>query len=444
MINKISPTVAEAIEKIKDGDTIFVTGFHGIHMPFELLQGIFRKGVKDLTFVGASQNVVRNLILHNRIKKVIVTMPKAKIGQNVHQGTIHATKMYMDGNLEVEIVPQASLIERIKASASGIGAFYTTTGVGTELTAGKETKIINGVEHVLEYPIHADIAICRASVADRWGNLHFSGYRHSAHEMISAAKFSIVQADKIVELGELGPNQIHTPGVYVDRVVQSVEPGKHVRNQRDFTEDAIGYPLGERIAKDIPDGSLVELGFGLPWYTLDYLQQGKETIVHSEGIFGVKRELKEDEPDQLWRSADGRVLELMPGGCATTFSDSFNIIMQGKVDYCLLGAFQVDVNGNMASWRTDEPERMPAPGASMELAARSKNVWIITKHLDKNGNSKIMKSCTYPLTAAGVVKRIYTDLATFEVTADGLRVLGIYNGMSHEEMETLTGVPLLK
>jgi 3-oxoadipate CoA-transferase beta subunit len=262
--------------------------------------------------------------------------------------------------------------------------------------------------------------------------------------MLCAAKYSIVQADRILELGELEPTQVHTPGVFVDCVVQSTEPARQVRHKRDFSEDAFGHVMGERIAQDIPDGSIVELGFGLPWYTLNYLQKDKEVIVHSEGLLGVNRELGEDEPDQLWRGADGRVIELLPGGCATTFTDSFNLLMQGLVDYCLLGAFQVDAQGNFAGWKTNEPDRMPAPGASMELAARSKNVWIVTKHLTKDGKSKIMQSCTYPLTASGVVKRIYTDFATLEVTPDGLRVLDIHNGMTHQELETVTGFALLK
>jgi 3-oxoadipate CoA-transferase beta subunit len=264
------------------------------------------------------------------------------------------------------------------------------------------------------------------------------------HEMLTAAKYSIVQADEVVELGAIASNDVHTAGVFVDCVVKTITPDRNFRPERDYGEDEIGYALGERLAADIPDGSIVELGFGLPWYTLDFLQRGKEVIVHSEGVLGINRELKADESDQLWRGADGRVIDLLPGGCATTFSDSFKMVMQGKVDYCLLGAFQVDVNGNMASWRTNEPDRMPAPGASMELAALSKNVWIVTRHLDKNGNSKIMSKCTYPLTAAGVVKRIYTDFATLEVTPAGLQVLGIHNGMSHEELEQVTGVTLLK
>jgi 3-oxoacid CoA-transferase len=449
MINKIVPNIPKALEKIKDGDTIYVSGFYGTNMPFELLQGILNKGVKDLTFVGASQNLVRHLILNNRIKKVIVTLPKARIGEMVHQSTVHSVNLYKEGNLEVEIVPQATLIERIKAGASGVAAFYTTTGVGTELANGKETKIIDGVEHILEYAIRADVAICRANIADRWGNLHYTGYKHTTHEMLTAAKISIVQADKIVDLGDIKPNDIHTPGVFIDYVVQSRDPSKQtnghqIRGERDPEEDRIGYALGERLANDIPDTSVVELGFGLPWYTLNHLQRDKEVMVHSEGIIGIDRELAVTEPDELWRSADGRVIKMLPGASSMTFTDSFNVVMQGKVDYCLLGAFQVDVTGSFAGWRTNSNDRMPAPGASMELAARSKNVWIVIRHLDKNGNSKIMSKCTYPLTAAGVVKRIYTDFATLEVTPAGLRVLGIHNGMSHEELEQVTGVSLIK
>jgi 3-oxoadipate CoA-transferase beta subunit len=119
------------------------------------------------------------------------------------------------------------------------------------------------------------------------------------------------------------------------------------------------------------------------------------------------------------------------------------MITSGRIDYVLLGAFQVDTHGDFAGWATDDPDRLPAPGASMELARYAKNVYILMTHLDKNGQSKIMDTCTYPVTARGVVKRIYTDLATLEVTPNGLKIIDIHNGMSHDELEIITGVKLL-
>lgn len=445
MINKVVRSAAHAVENIKDGSTICLAGFYGLGMPTDIIQAILEKGVKDLTIVAGSTVHAGELVTHNRVKKFIVTLPKSRIGTHITAAVAQATLQYQNGEVEIEIVPQATLIERVRASAAGVEAFYTTVGVGTELCAGKEVREIDGKTCVLEHPIKPDVAIARGDIADRWGNVCYQGFYGFAHDILMAANFSIVQADNIVPLGKLQPNQIRTPGIFVDCVVPSKVSSQHgPRVKHDSTDQKMGDAIGRRIANDIPDASVVELGFGLPWLCLNHLQQDKEIMIHSEGILGVGAEVDDQDADSYWRGADGRTISLKPGASTCSFGDSFNMISSGRIDYALLGAFQVGANGDFAGWKSLDPDRLPAVGASMELAQKSKNLWIVMKHLDNQGRSKILPECTYPVTAKSVVKRIYTDLATLEVTTQGLRVLDIVGAMSHNELEKLTGVKLLE
>lgn len=445
MINKVVQSAAEAIENIKDGSTIALAGFYGLGKPTEIVQAIIAKGVKDLTIISNSIPNAHELVTHNCVKKFIVTLPKRRIGIHLQPSVIQAASESRRGRIEIEIVAQAVLVERIRAAAAGIGAFYTPIGVDTELSAGKEIREIDGKKYVLEYPLKPDFALARVDQVDRWGNICYQGFYGFAHDMLMAADCSIVQADCIVPLGELQPNQIRTPGVFVDFIVRTMNPTQpRSRRKQDPINIAIGNAIGQRVANDIPDGSVVELGFGLPWSCLDHLQQDKEVIIHSEGITGVCAEISDQEPDSYFGSPDGRTVSLNPGGSACSFGDSFNMVLSGRIDYALLGAFQVSVNGDLAGWKTIDKDRLPAIGASIEIAQKSKNLWIVMKHLDSQGRSKIMSACTYPLTAKGVVKRIYTDLATLEVTNQGLKVLEIVGEMSHNELERLTGVKLLE
>jgi 3-oxoacid CoA-transferase len=450
MINKVVRSAREAVKHIKDGDTILVAGFQGIGHPNELLDEIVRRGVKNLTVVANTIIIGGPLVPNGCVKKFICALPKVKLDTKVLRGTDTATRasqvtdiaknLYTTGKMEIEVVPQANMIERIRSSGAGIAGFYTAVGADTDYAIGKESKIINGIKYIYEEAIHVDVAVISADVADRFGNCGYKiSCRGPSHYMACAARHTVVQADRIVDA--MDTDSIHTPGIFVDRVVQSKKPFVIRHKAQEY--DEVSSVIAERVARDIPDNSVVDLGYGMPWHAVKYLQQDKEILVHSEGMLGRARLLDNSEPDAHWRGADGTMLAMDSGAAACDFVDSFNMITSGRIDYVLLGAFQVDTHGDFAGWATDNPDRLPAPGASMELARYAKNVYILMTHLDKNGQSKIMDTCTYPVTAQGVVKRIYTDLATLEVTPNGLKIVDIHNGMSHNELEAITGVTLL-
>jgi 3-oxoadipate CoA-transferase, alpha subunit len=218
MIDKICPNVEAALAGIRDGSTIMIGGFGGAGQPAELIDALIDQGAKDLIIVnnnaGNGDYGLAALLKTGRVRKIICSFPR--------QADSHVfDALYRAGKLELELVPQGNLAERIRAAGSGIGAFFTPTGYGTPLADGKETREIDGRMYVLEHPIHADVALIKAERGDRWGNLT---YRKTARNfgpiMAAAAKLSIASVHEIVPLGEIDPEIIVTPGLYVQRVVR--------------------------------------------------------------------------------------------------------------------------------------------------------------------------------------------------------------------------------
>ena len=218
MINKVVECVAAAVADTRDGATVMISGFGGAGMPNALIDALVDHGARDLTIVnnnaGNGETGVAALLKAKRVRKIICSFPR-QADSYVFDG------LYRSGQIELELVPQGNLAERIRAAGAGIGAFFTPTGYGTLLAEGKETRVIDGKHYVLEYPIHADLALVKALKADRWGNLT---YRKTARNfgpiMASAAKSTVVQVQEIVELGELDPEAVVTPGIFVTRVVR--------------------------------------------------------------------------------------------------------------------------------------------------------------------------------------------------------------------------------
>jgi len=218
MINKVVATAAVAVADIPNGATVMIGGFGTAGMPSELIDALIAKGSKDLTIVnnnaGNADTGLAALLKARQVKKIICSFPR-QTDSWVFDG------LYKKGDIELELVPQGNLAERIRAAGAGIGAFYTPTGYGTPLAAGKETRHIDGRDYVLEYPIHADFALIKALRGDRWGNLV---YRKTARNfgpiMAAAAKCTIAQVREIVNLGDLDPENVVTPGIFVQRVVE--------------------------------------------------------------------------------------------------------------------------------------------------------------------------------------------------------------------------------
>lgn len=217
-INKIVGNFADAVAGIADGATLLVSGFGGAGMPTELLNALRDQGCRDLTIVsnnaGVGREGIGGLLEAGRVRKVICSYPRSG-------GSVVFEQMWADGQVELELMPQGTLSERMRAAGAGIGAFYTPTGVGTRLAEGKETREIDGRMHVLEYALHGDAAFVFAECADRWGNLTYSkSARNFGPVMAAAARLTVAQVRRVVELGELDPETIVTPSIYVDRVIR--------------------------------------------------------------------------------------------------------------------------------------------------------------------------------------------------------------------------------
>lgn len=218
MINKISSSLQEAVADIGDGATIMIGGFGNAGMPAVLIDALIEKGARDLTIVnnnaGNGDTGLAALLAAKRVRKIICSFPR-------QADSHHFDALYRAGEIELELTPQGNLAERIRAAGAGIGGFFTPTGYGTQLAEGKETRLINGRHYVLESPIHADFALIKALRGDRWGNLV---YRKTARNfgpiMAMAAKTTIAQVQQVVALGELDPEVIVTPGIFVQCVVK--------------------------------------------------------------------------------------------------------------------------------------------------------------------------------------------------------------------------------
>jgi 3-oxoadipate CoA-transferase alpha subunit len=218
VINKIVPTLEEAVADVHDGATVMIGGFGNAGMPSALIDALIAQGARDLTIVnnnaGNGETGLAALLKAKRVRKIICSFPR--------QADSHVfDALYRAGEIELELTPQGNLAERIRAAGAGIGGFFTPTGYGTLLAEGKETRLIDGRHYVLESPIHADFALIKALRGDRWGNLV---YRKTARNfgpiMAMAAKHAIAQVSEVVELGELDPEAIVTPGIFVKRIVK--------------------------------------------------------------------------------------------------------------------------------------------------------------------------------------------------------------------------------
>ena len=202
--------------------------------------------------------------------------------------------------------------------------------------------------------------------------------------------------------------------------------------------------MAARVARDIPEGAYVNLGIGLPTLVADYLPKGREVILHSEnGVLGIGPKPAEGAEDPDLVNAGKQPVTLLPGGSYFHHADSFAMIRGRHLDYAVLGAFQVSAAGDLANWHTGEPDAIPAVGGAMDLAVGAKQVIVMMEHLTKDGKSKVVERCSYPLTGARCVNRIYTDLAVIDVKADGLHLVEIVaEGLSFDELQRLNGVPL--
>lgn len=223
MINKIANSISEALTQVRDGSTVLIGGFGTAGIPNELIEGLIEQGARDLTVVnnnaGNGDTGLAALLKTGRVRKIICSFPR-------QADSFVFDDLYRTGKIELELVPQGNLAERLRAAGAGVGAFFTPTGFGTELAknadgSAKETRVINGKSYVLEFPIYGDVALIKAETGDRWGNLIYrKAARNFGPVMATAAKFTVATVHNIVELGTLDPESIVTPGIHVSKIVK--------------------------------------------------------------------------------------------------------------------------------------------------------------------------------------------------------------------------------
>jgi 3-oxoadipate CoA-transferase, alpha subunit len=226
MIDKFVQTMAQAMDGVRDGSTVLIGGFGSVGQPNALIDGLIEQGAKNLTVVANNPGVGRvflaRLLDLGRVRKIICSFPRSS-------DPVVFEELYREGRIELEIVPQGTMAERMRAAGAGIPAFYTATSVGTKLAQGKEARAFNGREYVMEHAIRGDVALVEAWQADRWGNLTYrSSGRNFNPVMAMAAELTIVQSQHVVELGELDPEKVATPGIFVDRVLHVPYGDPHI------------------------------------------------------------------------------------------------------------------------------------------------------------------------------------------------------------------------
>jgi len=451
-MDKIFGSPEESIADLTDGASIAVTGFGTSYgFPVSLLVATKEKDVKNLCLVSNGLGAVGQLrsmmlIANKQVKRLIVSFswrpgPRTPADDQIE-----------DGEIEVELVPQGILVERMRAGGAGIPAFYSPTGIGTSVADGKEVRYFDGKPHILETALNVDYAFVRGYRADKLGNVELKGSnRNFTPAFAKAARCTIVEVDEIVDVGEIDPENVGLPGIFVNRVVKATVEADEVRpasrRPGNKPREYNGKPgwtrdeMAKRIANMLEEGTYVNLGVGMPTLVSNYIE-GRDIILHGEnGILGYGEMVEGDAVDRNIFNAAGQYVSSLPGASYFDSVQAFEMARAGRLHTVVLGSYQVDQEGNLANYSLTDARRGGIGGA-MDLIAGKQTLIVMMEHRDSKDNPKLLRTCTFPLTGIGCVDIVVTDLAILRRTDNGFVLQEVAEGFTADEVIALSDMDI--
>lgn len=447
-MDKVFASPAAALADLFDGASIAVSGF-GTSYGFacSLLVAARDKGVKNLTLVSNGLGAVGQLrgmllVASGQVSRLIVSFSSRPGMRTPADDLIEA------GDLDVELVPQGTLVERMRAAGAGIPAFYTPTGVGTAIADGKEVRYFDGRPFILEQALPVEFAFLRGYRGDALGNVELRGSsRNFVPSFAKAARVAIVEVDEIVDVGQIPAEHVGLPGILVTRIVEkTVEPDEARLAPRRAADRPRAYngkagwtrsEMARRTAGMLPEGSYVNLGTGIPTLVSNYID-GRDITLHGEnGILGYGQMVEGNQIDHDVFNASGQYVSALPGASFFDSVTSFEMTRSGKLNAVVLGAYQVDQDGNLANFSLGDP-RLGGIGGAMDLVAGKQILIVMMEHRDSHDRPKLVRRTEYPLTGLACVDVVVTDLAVLRRIDGEFVVEQVAEGFSAEEVRALT------
>ena len=429
----------QAASKVRSGDTLLAGGFGMTGHPVHLLHALAETGTRNLTFIG--NNIGESglgggrLLRNGQISKAIGSF---------FTSNREAVVAAQSGEIDATLLPQGTLAEALRAGGAGIGGFFTPTSADTLLAAGRETRVIDGRKMVFVEPIRGDVAFVRAWRADTAGNLQYRMTENNFNQAIATAASTVIaEVEEIVPVGEIGADAVHTPGCFVDYLVQArmtVEDLGSSASVADSSKktNATRMAMAAVALSQLQRGDIVNLGVGIPTLVADLISPDDGIILHSEnGMLGVGPEPSAGGAMDYPVNAGKIPVTALPGASYFDSATSFAIIRGGHVDVAVMGGLQVDRHANLANWAIPDKPLLGVGGA-MDLASGAKRLVVTMTHTSKDGASKVVQNCDLPLTARAAVDVLITDLAVFEFDDNGMVLTALMPGSSTEQVKRHT------